>query len=645
MRAHAGHIVGSILAAAGLLLGATAHAAPLPDAVTPAPAAAVRLDGPLGRRCRANADYLVHLYEKDGEDMVAAFAERGTRKADRGWDGEYAGKWLDAAALAAANLDRADLRLLADRMAERLRGAQAPDGYMGIEGPAGRGRAPWDVWNHWYAITGWLAHHAAAGDAASLDAAAGAGRWLVAAYGPIEGPASRFFRGGWGGGCNVDIAGALVRLGRQAEDPRFLDFARAALRHYPPVRAMREGGPPPLTHAYVLCAYLGGAVEAAVAAGDADELAWVERVWTDLREQHLYPTGSLGRGEKLHAPPPVEEPDGKLQETCATVEWLLLSHRLYRATGRARYMSAVERTAYSALAAAQSSDGQAWSYYTPLRYAKPRFAGPTRCCYFSGPRGIARLPMCAFATDADGLRVDLLERATARLDVAGRAVTVRVDSDYPAAGRVAVIIESVGATGATGAGGAGEAGAAGGATGATGAAEFTVKVRVPPGVEDVRLTVNGAAVEASVDAGADGTGADNVRATGAAGEGGAGAAGTEAVQPGGHAAVRRRWSAGDRIDLAFTMPVRAEPLGEGKMVLVRGPEVLAADARDNPDVALEDLTIPARVSVEPADPAPDGRRRYAANLLAGEQTRRILLTPYADAGNDGARFTAVFAAP
>jgi len=41
------------------------------------------------------------LHRKWGESMIAAFAQRGRRKHERPWDGEYAGKWLDAATLTA----------------------------------------------------------------------------------------------------------------------------------------------------------------------------------------------------------------------------------------------------------------------------------------------------------------------------------------------------------------------------------------------------------------------------------------------------------------------------------------------------------------------------------------------------------------
>ncbi len=573
------------LAAVALLL--PAGTAGGQEGVTPAPVRAVHLSGRLGQRHRANVAYLLHLHRSHGEAMIAAFSERGRRKADRPWDGEYAGKWLDAAALTAANTGNKELTERVHQLADALRKAQADDGYMGIQGPETRGRTPWDVWNHWYAITGWLTHHETFGDAASLAAARRAGRWLTDHYGPIDPAHTRFFRGAWGGGCNVDVLDQMVRLHRLTGEETFRRFAAATVAHYPPIRSMRSTRRPPLTHAYVLAAYLGGTVELARTTGRADDLAWVEAVWERMYDDHLYPTGSLGLGETLRPPPPAEKPGAKMQETCATVEWLILTHRLYRATGRVRYAHAIERTACNALLAAQSADGMKWMYYTPLRYEKQWFSGPTRCCYWSGPRGIARLPTLVYATDEEGLRVDLLASSRAALPVLGREVRVDQKSACPAAGRTAITVRPPEPM------------------------RFALKVRIPPHVRDPKVTVN--------DEPAGGT-----------------------VEAGTYARLLRSWRPGDRVQVTFGMASRRVPLGDG-VLIQRGPEFLAADARDNPDMDLEAVAAPADLALEAAD-ASGNRRRYAARMRVAGRPRRVLLTPWADAGHNGARFTAVFRA-
>jgi hypothetical protein len=69
------------------------------------------------------------------------------------WDGEYAGKWIDASALMVGNLGNVALAAELDEMIKALIASQAPDGYLGIDTKPG---ADWDVWNIWYALTGLL---------------------------------------------------------------------------------------------------------------------------------------------------------------------------------------------------------------------------------------------------------------------------------------------------------------------------------------------------------------------------------------------------------------------------------------------------------------------------------------------------------
>lgn len=100
------------------------------------------------------------------------------------------------------------------------------------------------------------------------------------------------------------------------------------------------------------------------------------------------------------------------------------TERLYKATGHVKYIDALERVCYNALLAAQSTDGMKWTYYTPLRYTKKWFQGPTNCCFWSGPRGIARIPEMVYSVDEQGLRVDLFEQSKAKLKVKGKEVSI-----------------------------------------------------------------------------------------------------------------------------------------------------------------------------------------------------------------------------
>ncbi len=569
------------------LILCTIAAASSGSAVVPLSPRQVTLEGSLGRRHERNIDYLLHLHEQHGPMMIQAFAQRGQRDPERPWDGEYAGKWLDAAALSAASGSRQAFASLVRSFANQLAATQEPDGYMGIEPAPRRGRAPWDIWNHWYAITGFLTCAQELDAPALIDPARRAANWLVEHYGPTPGSDDdRFFRGAWGGGCNVAVLDQLARLLPFTDnDPRLLHFIQAAARHYPPFDRMRRIRQPNLSHAYVVTAGLGGLVEFARYSADYDDLPWIQDVWTVLHDRHLFPSGSLGFNESLTDAPTTDMADGKLQETCATVEWILLSHRLYCATGQPRYADAIERAAFNALPAAQSLDGMQWTYFTPFRYRKRYFEGPTRCCYWSGPRGIARLPTFLYTLDAEGLRVDLYEYSTATIELKGTSITIRQRPDL-SGGVISIDLRIPTPR------------------------SFTLKLRLAPWMNKPELHLNARPIHPEM--------------------------------AGGYLVLNRHWQPGDALELRFAAAVQTHRLGDGSLLAQFGPWILAVDEQDNPDLDLDSVRLPASLVVQPLGSDAGGRLRFTAELLVASISRRVTLITYADAGQTNHRFRAAF---
>ncbi|MHC4149590.1 MAG: beta-L-arabinofuranosidase domain-containing protein, partial [Planctomycetota bacterium] len=269
---------------------------------------------PKGRfdaRFKGNINYLRYQYDYYGEEMLEAFATRHYspgKLLERVWDGEYAGKWLDAATRTAVNTgDDAQLAMV-DAFAASLRRHQQPDGYMGIELPTDRDldewEEDWDLWCQWNSLNGLLTHYELRGQRASLEAATRVGAWIVKTYGPIEDKNASFFQGRVTGGfTRVVVIGQLVRLYRHTGNEDLLEFVGQVIRHYPPIQQMLSSGEPYLFHPYMLNAVLTGVVEYAKETRDYEMLSKVEQVWDGLVNDHLFPTGSLGNREDLKEGP------------------------------------------------------------------------------------------------------------------------------------------------------------------------------------------------------------------------------------------------------------------------------------------------------------------------------------------------------
>jgi len=579
-------------------------------AVTLPSPASVQLgpEGRFGPRYQGNVNYLRYQHDHYGEFMLESFATRHYspgKLLERVWDGEYAGKWLDAATRTAVNTgDDAQLAMV-DAFAASLRKYQQPDGYMGIKLPTDRTlngwEQAWDVWVQWTSMIGFLTHYELRGERASLEAASGVGDWIVKSYSPIEN--GRFLKRGIGF-TNIAVIGQLVRLYRHTGNEDVIEFVGKVIQYYPPIQQMLTSGEPFLIHPYMLSAVLMGVLEYAQVTGDREMLATVEQVWDGLADDHLFPTGSMGNREDLQEGPLKDAPDGQLQETCATTEWIFFTQSLYAMTGRAKYAEALEQTSYNALLAAQSTDGMKWCYWTPLRYSKHWFHGPTRCCFWSGPRGIARLPQLIYATKGNVVYVNFFESSHATLATAGGVVQVVQDSEFPGDGKSTVTLKTpFGWKG-------------------------TLRIRVPSWTTVFQTKLNGSLVPNGSD-----------------------------VK--GYCDVNLPESREHQIEIQFDIPLVLDHLSGDDYALRRGPEVLSVDIRDNIDTWLgaQDglITIPEEIALQPVDSgrryqwagptdSRGSRRRYRVDLNDGRtsEPRGVIFTPYADAGNEGAAFRTVF---
>jgi DUF1680 family protein len=497
---------------------------------------------------------------------------------------------------------------IVDQFAADLRKYQQPDGYMGIKLPDNRPHdeweKSWDNWNQWNCMLGFLTHYEFRGEPASFEAASKIGKWIVKTFSPTEMMEDAFLTNEVTGGMtNIVIIGQLMRLYTITRNEDLIAFVQTVIEKYPPIKEMLASGDPFLFHPYMLGAVLNGVVQFAVEKEDAVMLAKMELVWDGLVKDHLFPTGSLGHREDLSSAPLVDRPDGQLQETCATTEWIFLTQKLYAVTGKVKYIEELERTSYNALLAAQSANGMKWCYWTPLRYSKHFLYGPTRCCFWSGPKGIARLPQLIYATRGNGIYINFFEASKGKLETESGAVQVTQAGKFPELGRSNIILKT-------------PAGWRG-----------SLHIRMPKWAKDFQVKLNGkpATNDDSLD---------------------------------GYFTIQLHHLQKYRVEIQFELPLLLEKFKGTDYVMRRGPEVLSVDARDNIDTWLgahDDLvSLPASIEFlqietnrryQWAGPVEPGkRRRYLVNLddERTSEPRGYILTPYADAGNEGAAFRTVF---
>ncbi len=559
----------------------------------------------------------------DEEALLSGFRNRPGVQA---WIGEHVGKWLHAAVLTWQNTNNPELRAKIDRVVSELIATQEPDGYLGTYDFPTRWTMErergWDVWVHKYVLIGLLSYFDGTQDEGrgtggeqlrqkALDAACKAADLILRTFGTGEGQLDLMERSTHVGMASSSILQPMVWLYRATGEKRYLDFCRYivwAWEHSPHgprlLGSLLSHGDVHKTangKAYEMMSCLVGAIElyrvlreeGKEGEGKALLLA-AQRAWEDIVQNHLYITGGTSLGE--HFQPDHHLPnDGAVSETCATVTLLQLTLELFRLTGEAKYMDIAERIVFNHLLAAQHPNGDRWCYFTPLEGQK-NYRSDINCCSSSGPRAIALLPTFVYTLDPDGgIRVNLYTQS--ELNLTGLGIRIVQETAYPYDGAVTLRLQ------------------------VSQPKKFALRMRIPDWCETATVSVND----------------EKPKRVGS-----------------GYCELSRQWHNGDVVRLELPMNLKVvigSHTNEGKLALVYGPLVLAADSRFLTEGAmpLDAVTVSPKgqpplkvVPVDSKDALWEGEKVFETEgvLLTDPQSHFSLrLTDFAHAGAKGTQFT------
>lgn len=600
----------------------------------------VRLDGGIWSRFqernrRATLPHIARKLESEGWignfDLAARGALPAGRRGREFSDSEVY-KFLEALAWELGREEDAEGEELFRATVARVGAAQEPDGYLNTRfGREGQGARWSDLeWGHELYCLGHLFQAAVArertrpgSDDGLLDIAVRAADLIVTVFGDDS------IRGICG---HPEVEVGLAELARVTGTGRYLMLAKAFVdRRGHGILADIEWGRKyfqddvPLRDSTVLAGHsvranylAAGAVDVATDTDDEPLLGALRRQWDATRARRTYLTGGQGShhqdeafGEDWELPP-----DRAYSETCAGVGSIMFSWRLLHHDLDSRYADLIERTLFNVIATSPGNEGTTFFYANTLHQrvpgeesapdeTSPRASSSTRsswfevsCCPPNVARTLASLGAYVATTLGDALELHQFASADIRTILAdGRAVAVRVTTDYPASGRVDVEIID----------GPSEA--------------WALTIRVPAWARRATVQVR-----------------DGERSS------------MRAVKPG-YITERRSWRPGDHMILDLPMGIRvAHPdrridAVRGCVAIERGPEVYAAQIpAGHGDVStlsvdlahgVEEAEGKIRVTVvdHAADPLewPYGARE-GEHTLAG---RTIDLIPYRSWGNDG----------
>ena len=390
--------------------------------------------------------------------------------ADEGWRGEYFGKMMRGASMVYQYTKNEELYAVLHETALDMLKAQDAEGRFSTYSKKCEFRG-WDMWSRKYVILGFLHFHEICRDEALKERIVAALEnhldYIVSHIGDDDGMTPIGNTSGWWGAINsASILEPVIKMYNITGKESYLSFAEYIIDFLCTgnvniiTLALEDKLYPyeyPVTKAYEMMSCFEGLLEYYRITKEEKWLRAVINFADKVKESDITVIGCAGCMHELfnHAAEAQTDTDydGVMQETCVTVTWMKLCSHLLLLTGEAKYADYIEESLYNALYGSVNTErrtengGFMFDSYSPLTFStRGRFIGGHKniaedkyygCCAAIGAAGVA-LPMMLSATVTDGgIALNYYERG----QISARDVTLSLDTDYPADGKIRITID------------------------------------------------------------------------------------------------------------------------------------------------------------------------------------------------------------
>ena len=535
---------------------------------------------------------------------IAAGWQNGERKGTMWSDGDcykYMEAWSHVYGL---TNDQSIIEHL-DPLIDVIAAAQEDDGYistpMQLDGkPFWSNLRDHELYNMGHLLTAASVHHRVTGKRNFLEIAIKQADYLYDLFMPRPPELAHF-------GFNPSNTMGAVDLYRVTGEEKYLKLAQCFVdmrgsqpgggdqnQALVPLREETRAVGHAVTAGYLYC----GATDVVAETGDEELLAGLKRIWENAIHSKMYITGGTSaqhhgaseRPEFGGSAGDVHEAFGyeyslpnatAYNETCANIANAMWNWRLLNLTGDAKYADIVELVLYNSMLSSMSLDGITFCYTNPLRWygaehpllsqdAYERwFISRCYCCPTNTARTIALLHNWLYSVSDEGLWLHLYGSSSVSTTLAdGSAISLTQQSDYPWDEVVRITVD------------------------AAPAHEVALMLRIPGWCDAAGLSVNGEASD-------------------------------RPLRPASYVDLKRRWMAGDVIELSLPMRprmIKAHPKAEAirnHVAVMRGPIVYCLEGLDLPEgVSILDVYAPDDMGLSASREEGSARRGY------GDQGRR-----------------------
>jgi len=286
--------------------------------------------------------------------------------------------------------------------------------------------------------------------------------------------------------------------------------------------------PFPGQHAYSHAIALSSGAKAYLTFGDSKYKRAVENAFTLLTTTQQFASGGWGPNETFVTPRRGElyaslgSTVDHFETPCGAYAATKLARYLLRFSGDPKYGDNLERVLYNTILAARNPDSDGdypyYSTYSPSA-TKVYYQNKWPCCSGTLVQTVADYVLNIYFKSADGLLVNLYSPSKVTWTQSGVPLTLTQETDFPASDRIVMRVNP------------------------DSPIDFTVGLRVPSWTSQAAVSINGRPQ-------------------------------TMTLKPGSIASLKRRWRAGDTVELTLPQAFRTEAIDElhpGTVALMRGP--------------------------------------------------------------------------
>lgn len=308
-----------------------------------------------------------------------------------------------------------------------------------------------------------------------------------------------------------------------------------------------------------------GVADVAALTNDTAYFNALKRIWNNMASKKLYITGGIGSRAQGEGFGPEYELNNHTAycETCAAIANVYWNHRMFLATGDAKYADVYERALYNGVPSGVSLSGNKFFYDNPLesmgQHERQEWFG-CACCPGNVTRFMASVPMYMYATQGDDVLVNLYIQSSADISTDSNNIHLRQVTDYPWKGDVVMTIEP------------------------EKEGEFALRLRIPGWAEESPVPTDLYSFTSPSSA------KYEVKVNGKK---------ANVMTGNGYATIKREWKKGDKVELSLPMEVKRVRAHEnvaddkGKLAIQRGPVMFCLEGQDQPDSLVFDKFIPS----------------------------------------------------